>query len=194
VFKPTDESHRALETHHKDYGLVQLLPTGSGNRANSQMLASYVSSWTETRTVSGTAWASCKHMWFVSGEYLARQDAKTSTFNRILGRKESKECCDCRGVHLPRQRCPKTGKHPKRFSDDRPLDNWHWWVAGGIGESKKVFSFRSPARTFGFVRDPSQFDQVRDELRALWRMPETSDWLVSGEMLIDRLFFQGETP
>src|SRR5690606_30621177 len=77
VFKPTDESHRAHEAHHEDYGLVQLLPMGSGNRTDRQMLANYVSSWAETRTVNGAAWASCKHMWFVSGEYFARQDAKT---------------------------------------------------------------------------------------------------------------------
>lgn len=186
VFKPTDESHRAHETHHKDYGLVQLLSTGSGIRSDRQMLANYVSSWSETRTVNG-AWASCKHMWFVSGEYLARQDATTSTFNRILGRSESKACRDCRAVHLPRQRCPRKGRHPKRFSD-RLLDERHRWIAGGIGESKKVFSFKSPARTFGFVRRRSEFDQVRDALREIWGMPETNDWFVSGDTLIDRLF------
>jgi len=188
VFKPTDESHRAPETHHKDYGLVQLLPTGSGNRTDRQILANYVSSWAETRTVNGADWASCKHMWFVSGEYLARQDAKTSTFNRILGRSESKECRDCRAVHLPRQPCPKTGKPPKRFSE-RLLDERYRWIAGGIGKSKKVFSFKSPARTFGFVQQaPSEFDRVREELRGIWGMPDTNDWFVSGDTLIDRLF------
>src|SRR5690606_42134034 len=187
VFKPTDESHRAHETHHKDYGLVQLLPTGPAIRPDRQVLVEYVRSWSKPHTDDHAAWASCKHMWFVSGEYLARQDAKTSTFKRILGRSENKECRDCRAVHRPRQPCPKTGKPPKRFSE-RLLDERYRWIAGGIGKSKKVFSFKSPARTFGFVQQaPSEFDRVREELRGIWGMPDTNDWIVSGDTLIDRL-------
>jgi len=191
VFKPTEELHRAPETHHQDYGLVQLRRTAARNGTDCHALVKHVSTWVDKCTVSDAAWASCKHMWFVSGQYLSRQDEDKSTFNRVLGRKGSKKCRDCGAVHLPRQRCPKTGQHPKRLSDDRPMDDWHRWLAGGIGASKKVFSFKSPTRTFGFVRHPSEFDQVRDELRAIWGMPETNDWFVSGEMLIDRLFSQG---
>jgi CRISPR-associated protein Cmr1 len=193
VLKPTDEQHRQNEFHHQDFGLVRW--NASATTHTRQQLASYASAWTEKPTVSGAAWASCRNMWFVDENYLARQSASASTFNEVLGRDQRKTCRDCGAVHLPPSKCPKTNKHPKRFSDAKPSSPAHVWLAGGIGESKKVFSFKTPARTFGFVQQTSEFGLMRDTLRSIWSQLATSnDWFVSGDDLLSRLFLPPEAP
>jgi len=99
-------------------------------------------------------------MWSVNGKYLARQDRDKSTFNRVLGRSEPK---------------------PSLESKDS-------WLAGKQGVSKKVFSFKKPARTFGFVRHESDLAQMRETLRQVWRLsPSSEDWFISGDKIVDRL-------
>jgi CRISPR-associated protein Cmr1 len=193
VLKPTDEQHRQREPHHQDYGLVNLVSLVPLARSREQ-LEQFVSRWPKKPTVNSAAWASCSHMWFVNGKYLTRHDKNNSTINLILGRDQRKTCRDCGAVHLPPSRCPETSKHPRRFSDANPSRPGQIWRAGGIGESKKVFSFKSPARTFGFVQQTNEFDGLRDELRPLWNQPATNEWFVTGDALVGRLFPPGATP
>lgn len=160
ALKPSNQNNK---TQHADFGIVKLVTTPTIEFTR-QQLESYVREAKVKPTVNAAAWASCRHMWFVDGRYLTRTSDSESSFNKMLGRPEAKS--------------------ESSSSAGDP------WLAGGRGESKKIFSFKSPARTFGFVRHPSEFDQVRDELRVIWRMPETNDWFVSGDMLIDRLFSQ----
>ncbi len=147
------------KVQHADFGLVRWFGTASATHTRDR-LASYVSTRTKKPSVPDAAWASCEHMWFVDGKHLTRTSDTASSFNKVLGRPEAKS----------------SSAH-----DDS-------WRAGRQGVSKKVFSFKAPARTFGFVQQTSELETTRDELRAIWSMPATGDWFVSGEALLSRLF------
>lgn len=164
VLKPSDQNNK---TQHADFGIVKLVTTPTIEFTR-QQLESYVREAKVKPTVKAAAWASCRHMWFVDGRYLTRTSNSASSFNKMLGRPEAKS------------------PYPSSDGDS--------WLAGRRGESKKIFSFKSPARTFGFVQQaPSEFDRVREELRGIWGMPDTNDWFVSGDALIARLFSQEAT-
>lgn len=174
VLKPSSQNNKAT---HGDFGLVRL--TGSVPQAHSrEQLARYVSGWSQKPSVSGAAWASCKHMWFVSGRlvngrHLTREDQNESTFNRIIGRPEPKTAAAQGDSWL-------AGRRAQGPRHGRPAVE---------AESKKVFSFRSPPRTFGFVQQTNEFDEVRDKLREVWnRPPSSNDWFISGDELTARLF------
>jgi CRISPR-associated protein Cmr1 len=161
VLKPSEQNSKP---QHADFGLVRW--SGSaGHEHSREQLATHVHTWAIKPNVNAAAWASCRHMWFVDGKYLTRQDANSSTFNRILGRPE-----------------PKSGS-----------SRGDSWLAGSQGESKKIFSFRSPARTFGFMQHANEFDTMCDTLRGVWNLPPSSnDWFVSGDALLNRLCGQVE--
>lgn len=163
VLKPSNQNNKK---QHADFGVVKLVTTPTIEFTR-QQLESYVREAKVKPTVKAAAWASCRHMWFVDGRYLTRTSDSASSFNKMLGRPEAKS------------------KYSLSAGDS--------WLAGRRGESKKIFSFKSPARSFGFVEDPRHFGNVRDELREIWGMPETNDWFVSGDALIARLFSQEAT-
>jgi CRISPR-associated protein Cmr1 len=111
------------------------------------------------------------NFWCVKGRYLARQDANTSTFNKVIGRPEPKNSAQ----HLR--------------NDATTFDEW---LAGRQQESKKVFSFKEPSnarRTFGFenpdLRDSNQrsldFNEIRRRLKQVWPNFQDSE------------FFEGQT-
>ena len=118
------------------------------------------------------AWASIQNLWCVNGgKYLARQNSKTSTFNRVISRPEAKQ-------------------------DSGQNDSW---IAGSRSdprnnvkaESKKVFSFKNPARTFGFVESgPVGFTTMKEELTKVWG---NNGWkLFAGNEIINHLFAEKE--
>lgn len=147
------------KAQHADFGLVRWVGRASATHAHEQ-LASYVNAWTKQPTVNGAAWASCSNMWFVEGKHLTRTSDTASSFNKVLGRPEAK-------------------------SSASQGDSWR---AGSRGVSKKVFSFKSPARTFGFVEKTNELDAVRDALQPIWSQPAASnDWFLSGDALLSRL-------
>lgn len=137
VLKPSDEPNRQNAFHHKDFGLIETVdrvaPVGT-----EQQLRRYVndSRWRRAGH-DDFAWASLLNFWCVKGRYLARQNEKHSTFNRVIGRPEPKA--------------------------NASADDHDSWLAGRRarggdnpqpGESKKVFSFKEPEsarRTFGFA-------------------------------------------
>jgi CRISPR-associated protein Cmr1 len=106
----------------------------------------------------------------VNGRYLARQSANQSTFNRVLGRKEPKS--------LARQ----------LEAADAALNAW---LAGRQQESKKVFSFKDPPRTFGFV-DPGRisFAQMRQRLEQVWGTLGPAEFM-TGQAILEELVRQG---
>ena len=147
------------KAQHADFGLVKLATAATTTHTREQ-LASYVSGWAKKSTVNAAAWASCSNMWFVEGKHLTRTSDVASSFNKVLGRPEAKSSSD-------------------------QGDSWR---AGSRGVSKKVFSFKSPARTFGFVKKATELDAMRDTLRPIWSQPAASDdWFVSGDALLSRL-------
>jgi len=195
VFKPTDESSRARETHHKDYGIVEILKVDPQiTNLNVAEVERYVREerWRKPESKAkddNLAWASLKFFWFVWGKTLTRENTSASSFNKVLGRKESKSCRDCGQVHNPPNKCPKTRRHPKRESEHlvNRNDEISKWLAGSQQESKKVFSFKSPARTFGFVK-PGLIDPnaMKQRLTNAWGQ---NGWdFLTGDKIIDQLF------
>lgn len=165
VFKPTDEPVREGKLHHKDYGLVQMITAQQFAEIRLDDLEKYLAKW---RNLSHDefAWASLQHFWCVNGKYLARVDNNTSTFNRVLGRQEAKN----QGQQLANRN-----------------DGTARWLAGSQQESKKVFSFKNPARTFGFVKPGLiDFNAMEQRLTNAWG---NSGWdFLTGDKIIDQLF------
>lgn len=187
VLKPSDEANRQVEPHHRDYGLIQIdqAPTLEQRLSNAQLRAATRESRWRTLDQGDFAWASLKNFWCVRGRHLSRESTTRSTFNRFVGRDESKACRDCQQVHSPTQKCSKTGKHPKRFSE-RLANNSavEKWLAGSQQESKKVFSFKNPPLTFGFVNpDIIDFVEMKRRLREVWPDLKDDDFVPGDEVL-----------
>jgi len=168
VFKPTDEDERQNETHHQDFGLVQMTQSRQFTGTGRGDLETYLSKWRKLNH-GEFAWASLQHFWCVKGKYLGRQDNNKSTFNQVLGRQEAK----------------KQGQHLANRNDGTAK-----WLAGSQQESKKVFSFKNPPRTFGFVKPGLiDFDVMKKRLQDVWGK---GGWeLLTGKKIIDRLFAKG---
>jgi CRISPR-associated protein Cmr1 len=165
VFKPTDESSRASKLHHKDYGLVQMVTPQQYDGTGRDDLGKYLSKWRKLNH-GEFAWASLEHFWCVNGKYLRREDNNTSTFNQVLGRQEAKN----QGQQLATRN-----------------DGIARWLAGSQQESKKVFSFKDPARTFGFVKPGLiDFNTMKGRLTNAWGK---NGWdFLAGDNIIDQLF------
>jgi CRISPR-associated protein Cmr1 len=168
VFKPSNEEGRETKAHHRDYGLITLIqrPPGIGRRR--QALEDYIKKTCWQNPHDGSfAWASLSNFWCVNGEYLARQDQTKSTFNKVIGRPE-----------------------PERQSSRNDS-----WLAGSQGESKKVFSFKCPERTFGFVgSDSVTYDTIRQRLEQVWGKESVSNGkFMTGQGVLDKLLTPKET-
>ncbi|MGQ9561844.1 MAG: type III-B CRISPR module RAMP protein Cmr1 [Candidatus Oleimicrobiaceae bacterium] len=151
VFKPSDEQNRQQALHHKDFGLIKIV-NPDRPKYNKDQLREYVkhSRWRQVDH-GNFAWASLENFWCVKGRYLARQDASTSTFNQVIGRKQQKNL----------------GQQLKNKAEDEDVDRW---LAGRQQESKKVFSFKDPPRTFGFVKPGLiDFNAMRGRLNGVWQ-------------------------
>lgn len=165
VFKPTDETSRASKLHHKDYGLMQMVSSQQFHGTDCGDLEIYLSKWRKFNH-GEFAWASLQHFWCVNGKYLRREDNNKSTFNQVLGRQEAKT----QGQQLATRN-----------------DGIAGWLAGSQQESKKVFSFKNPARTFGFVKPGLiDFNAMKQCLTNAWGQ---NGWdFLAGDKIIDRLF------
>lgn len=165
VFKPTDESSRAGKPHHKDYGLVQMVTPQQYDGTGRDDLGEYLSKWRKLNH-GEFAWASLQHFWCVNGKSLGREDNNTSTFNKVIGRQEAKN----QGQQLSNRN-----------------DGTARWLAGSQQESKKVLSFKAPARTFGFVKpDLIDFKAMKERLTNVWG---ENGWdFLTGDKIMDQLF------
>jgi CRISPR-associated protein Cmr1 len=172
VLKPSDETTRGRLPHHRDYGIVEVEGRPSLQMRSRAELESYVRDgrWRKPPR-RDFAWASLTNFWCTDGKYLARQSAGQSTFNKVVGRKERKS----QGQQLA--------------SNDR-ADRW---LAGRQQESKKLFSFKEPPRTFGFVNPGVvTLDQMKQRLAQEWGSPGPSDF-VTGDAILARLTTDGGT-
>ncbi len=184
VYKPTDEQSRQNAAHHRDYGLVRVENNPKIEPETIDHLRSFVgdSRWRHVNHVPFT-WASVANFWCVKGRYLARQGAKQSSFNHVLGRKEDKSEKERKGNRVVR-------------SSDLLMDSQDEaskWLAGGRADSKKVFSFKEPARTFGFVQDPDKLDEMRQRLRDKAWPDLQEDEFLTGEAILGSLLGGGGT-
>jgi CRISPR-associated protein Cmr1 len=196
VFKPTDESNRMKEIYHQDFGIVEIVNVDPPIAVpNVTEVKKYIfeERWRKPEPKTKDAdfsWASLKCFWFVDQKTLTRENDGSSSFNRVLGRKESKACRDCGQVHNPPNKCPKTKRHPKRKSEhlvNRNNEISRWLAGSQQKESKKVFSFKNPARTFGFVKPGLiDFNAIKQLLSNAWSQ-NGWDFLTRDE-IIDQLF------
>lgn len=167
VFKPTDETSRVYEKHHRDYGLLRIIQFPQVKRMERADLETYLSKWRKLDH-DKFAWASLQHFWCVTGKYLARQNANICTFNRVIGRPEPKQQSAQNDSWI-------AGRRPDRKNNIDP-------------ESKKVFSFKRPARTFGFVNPNKkiEFDTIKQKLISVWGQ---NGWdYLTGDKIINQLF------
>lgn len=174
VLKPTDESERAGKPHHKDYGLVKMLEPLPSTKKSPGDIKNYLSRWRKPEH-GDFEWASLKHFWCVQGKYLGRVNSAKSTFNQVLGRSEAKQ------------------EQERQRSVDQN-DKISKWLAGSQQESKKVFSFKNPPRTFGFINpalkdsksNQFNFERMKERLEKVWGQ---SGWdFLTGDKLIGQLF------
>lgn len=166
VLKPSDEEHRATLPHHRDYGLVKVEDCAVIEPVPRNQLVSYIrsESWRKPPQ-DELIWASLSNFWCVNGRYLPR-----STFNRVLGRGEHNDTAQQVG---PRDRAVSS------------------WLAGGQGTSKKVFSFKDPRRTFGFVDPPRiTFGTIKERLKEVWETLGSEEFM-TGDSILAALFAEG---
>lgn len=186
VFKPSDEDLQKVEMYHKDFGLIQLIvPPTNVTAFTRGDLEHYVklTQWKKINNAEEFSWASLNNFWYVNGRKLSREDTYHSTFNKVLGREENKECRYCGKVHQKNQRkCLVKGeqKNISRFSEFfiATAGVKAKWIAGESGKklqkSKKIFSFENPAKTFGFVHpDPPIYLNLDAMVK---RLKENSGW------------------
>jgi len=155
VFKPTDEPSRAKEIHHQDFGIVKIEKVDPPiTNLNVAEVEKYVREerWRKPEPKAKDAdfaWASLENFWCVNGKYLARQDADSSSFNCVIGRPKPKQQSGESDSWI-------AGRRPNREKEIEP-------------ESKKVFSFKDPARTFGFVEkaDSEHWNKIKNSLMNL---------------------------
>lgn len=170
VFKPTDEESRTEKLHHQDFGLVQMSSSRQFAEIRRNDLETYLSQW--KRLNHGEfAWASLRHFWCVNGQTLTRQDNNTSSSNRVIKRPEPKQ---------------KSSQNDSWLAGYRP--NPRMKIEA---ESKKVFSFKDPARTFGFVKPALiEFEEMRERLIGVWGQ---DGWkFITGDAILKELFRKGE--
>jgi len=84
-------------------------------------------------------WFNFKFYWIIKGRYLTR-----SQINSLVRRNPD---------------------NPQKYSDT--ANNFDRWLGGGIGVSKKVFSFGDPAMTFGYVRNDDELKEIVKRIREL---------------------------
>jgi CRISPR-associated protein Cmr1 len=176
VFKPTDESSRASKLHHEDYGLVQMVSPQQFDGTDRGGLGKYLSKWRKLNH-GEFDWASLQHFWCVNGKYLARQNGNSSSFNRVIGRPEPKQQSAQNDSWI-------AGRRPDRRNNVE-------------AESKKVFSFKNPARTFGFVKPgrtaadtKKEFEEMKKRLDSAWGQ---NGWdFLTGDEIMGQLFARKE--
>jgi len=166
VYKPSDESNRQNAAHHRDYGIVSIEQAADVEPVGLERLQQYIRDQRWRHVDHGDfAWASLVNFWSVNGRHLARQSANGSTFNMVIGRPEPK----------------------KRSSNG---DSWLAGQRAGGGqdpESKKVFSFRTPARTFGFTNgDGVGLEAMKTKLRSAWHDLDDAD-IRTGDAILKAL-------
>ena len=181
VYKPSDESNRRNAAHHRDYGIVSIKQAADVEPVGLERLQAYVSDRRWRQVEHGDfAWVSLGNFWCIKDKYLTRAGPRECSFNRVLGRKEDKSIKE------------RNGRRFVRCSDlfVNKNDDASRWIAGGRGESKKVFSFKTPARTFGFIKPGAvTLDDIRERLEAAWGSGSVGDNdLLTGTVIMEKLF------
>jgi CRISPR-associated protein Cmr1 len=162
VYKPSDEQNQQNQAHHRDYGLIKISQNASVKKKTIDQIKAYVADNAWRKPSDGEfAWAALDHFWCVNGRYLARQKSDQSAFNRVIGRPEPKAQASRNDSWLAGRRAGQDGP-----------------------ESKKVFSFKNPPRSFGFVQSTNKLDEMRQHLKdKAWGDLKDNEFLKGGAIL-----------
>ena len=168
TFKPTDEERNQNKLHHQDFGLIEIISSDLNQFSfTREKLEDYAKDekWRKMDQ-DNFKWASIQNFWCVNGRYLSRKNSNESSFNKVLGREE-----------------------PKNQASQTPSDKIPKWLAGSQKESKKVFSFKNPPRTFGFVnRTLIDFKQMKQRLEEVWVNEKENNWkFLTGNEIISEI-------
>ncbi len=159
----------AGKRHHQDLGLIRIIESPQGIACTREQIEAYVQGdrWRKDIDDSDFAWASLKNYWYVEGRHLSRQSFTQSTYNRVLGRNMRKD-------------------QAQNLWRDTPVNKW---LAGRQQMSKKIFSFKNPARTFGFVKPGLvDFDEIKRRLGRVWQDFNPDNEFRDGEWILNELF------
>jgi hypothetical protein len=149
--------------HHVDYGLIEITDGWLPLTTTRDVLRDHLTSSRWRKVNEDVGWASLEHFWCVKGRCLGRESAGGCTFNLVVGRNEAK-----RQAHYLR----------------RGANDADSWLAGKQQQSKKVFSFKDPARTFGFVNpDLLTLDDMLKRLKSVWGDLKDDDFLKRSTIL-----------
>ncbi|MBX6368660.1 MAG: type III-B CRISPR module RAMP protein Cmr1 [Rhodospirillales bacterium] len=91
-----------------------------------------------------------------------------------------------------RLECDKFNKVLSAMSSGNRRDQIGRWLQGKRGESKKIFSFKNPARTFGFINRSIQgasydeYNEIHERLQSVWQDLRHDEFL-TGPLIVDRL-------
>lgn len=168
VFKPSTENGRENKLHHQDFGKIKLQSVKPRTKPLARIeLEQYVRAdrWLKVK-INGFTWASLNNFWVVNRRYLARQNQNDSTFNSVIKRPEKKTDASQNDSFL-------AGRRPYSYGK----------IAA---ESKKVFSFKQPPSTFGFIDGESiTFDEIKDLLKTAWGDMQDNEFVKGNEILDD---------
>jgi len=181
VLKPSNETNRSDQPHHQDYGLIAIEQRPDDRPVKKEALQRYLVSGWRSVDHGDFSWASLQSFWYARRK-LARQSKTQSAFNRLLGRNEDKSVKE------------KKGKHVIRWSDSLAIgkDEVFRWLAGTRQQSKKVFSFKDPPRTFGFVKpDLLTLDDMQRRMRGVWPDLKSEEFLI-GPSILERLLAEAK--
>jgi CRISPR-associated protein Cmr1 len=173
VFKPSKINSSKL--HHRDFGLIKLVTASNTATTKREDLHAFVQQgrWRKVEHCD-FAWASLMNFWCVPGRHLSRESDLKSSFNREIGRPDPKSQAQGDDSWLAGRRARSDGGRRARSDAVQP-------------ESKKVFSFRQPQRTFGFVKPGTiGFGEIKSRLRIEWPTLQDSEFL-TGEEILRRL-------
>ncbi|MDY6991701.1 MAG: type III-B CRISPR module RAMP protein Cmr1 [Pseudomonadota bacterium] len=177
VFKPSDEGGRENRPYHVDYGILTLEGENRLNKTYDE-IKKYAQSRGEDNQ---SMWASLENFWYVSGRYLTRENKDNSSYNRVLGRNEAKS----------------------KAKNDLNNDNFSKWLAGRIpgkgdknkeSASKKIFSFKNPVFTFGFIKPGLiEHDIMKKRLKDnVWPDLKENEYISGTQRIIEELMKNNE--
>ena len=125
-----------------DYGLIEISDYNGIQKWDSESTKEEVVNWLKNsreklKKDNKDQWFDFKLYWVIEGYYL-----NMDQMNEIVNR--SKE-------------------NPKEY-DNHKANEFDKWLGGELGVSKKIFSFREPNKTFGYVRKEEEIDQIKKKI------------------------------
>lgn len=184
IYKPSNEPGRENRSYHRDYGLFEIL--GVEQKPHREPVADselrdYVNrkQWRREKNHEAFEWASLENFWYVHNRFLTRYRIDKSTFNEVLGRYEPKDKSQQLAIDSYANRWLAGVRKNDDVDEEQAETRW---------ESKKVFSFKQPKRTYGFQKPGTiGFEEICLRLKTVWKDFQDQEFLTFKEIWPDLL-------